>query len=130
MAPKTTSQPAIYPYPYQQVFDAIVAVLPAAKMNLTAADPATGTVWANTPMSLAKWGEKIVISVWQPQPGHTGVSVTSELSFGIGDPWGINRRNIGRLFDALTPYLDHHLAPYRAPLPPQAPPPPAPPPQG
>lgn len=121
MAPKTTSQPAIYPYPYQQVFDAIVAVLPSAKMTLTAADPATGTVWANTPMSLAKWGERIVISVWQPQPGYTGVSVTSELSFGLADPFGINRKNISRLFDALTPYVDTYLAAHRASAPPPGP---------
>jgi hypothetical protein len=112
-----------YPYPYQAVFDAAVAVLPTAKMNLNAADPATGTIWANTSMSLAKWGEKIVISVWQPQEGWSGVSVTSELTFGIADPWGINRRNIGRFFDALTPYVNHHLAHLATP---QAPPPPSP----
>lgn len=120
MAPTTTSPQYTYPYPYQAVFDSIVAVLPSIPMRLTGADPATGTIWAQTSMSLTKNGENIQITLWQPQPGFTGISVASSLKFGLADPFGINKKNIDRFFAALTPYLDQYLAAVRSPEPPPA----------
>jgi hypothetical protein len=118
MAPRTTSPTYSYPYPYQTVFDAIVAVTPTVAITIQGADPTTGTIWASTPMTLLKWGEKITTSLWQTQPGFTGIAVTSELKFGLMDPFGFNQRNINTLLTALTVHLDTRLAHLRTPEPP------------
>lgn len=118
MAPKTTSPQYTYPYPYQAVFDAIVAVAPSIPFTIQGADPTTGTIWASSPMTFMKWGERVTISLWQAQPGFTGIAVTSELKFGLMDPFGINQRNLTKFFAALTPHLDTYLAHLRSPEPP------------
>lgn len=118
MAPKTTSPAYTYPYPYQPFFDAVIAVAPSIRFTVQGADPASGAIWARSPMTFTRWGERITIQLWQSQPGFTGISVTSELSFGLADPWGFNRRNIDRFFAALTPYVDTYLAHLRTPEPP------------
>jgi hypothetical protein len=118
MAPKTTSPPFTYPYPYQAVFDAILAVAPQVPLQVQFADPATGTIKASAPMTFMSWGEWVTVTLWQPQPGYTGITVTSELKFGLWDPWGFNRRKIDKFFAIVTPYLDWALAALRAPQPP------------
>jgi hypothetical protein len=116
--PSTTSPQYTYPYPYQAVFDATLAVLNSLSMRVTGADPATGAIVAKTTMSLTSNGENLEIRLWQPQPGFTGITVTSSLKFGIADPWGINQKNINKVFNALTPYLDTYLVAMRSPEPP------------
>lgn len=118
MAPKTTSPQYTYPYPYQAVFDAVVAVAPSIPFTIQGADPAIGTIWASSPMTLMKWGERVTVSLWEARPGFTGIAVTSELKFGLADPFGLNQRNINKFFAALTPYLDTYLAHLRSPEPP------------
>ena len=103
-----TSPTYDYPFPYQAVFDSLVAVIPTISMRIVGADPATGTIVAKTPMTFFKWGENIDVRLWESAPGYTGISVTSTLKFGFMDPFGFNRGNLDRLFMALGANLDHY----------------------
>jgi hypothetical protein len=120
MARTNTSPEQRYPYPYAAVFDAVVATLPRVPATIRTADPATGIVTASTGMGARSWGERITVTVWEPAPGSTALTITSQTTFQLVD-WGKNSKNITTFLTALTSYVDHNLAHLRGPDAPPAP---------
>ena len=120
MARTTTSPEQTYPYPYAAVFDVVVAVLPRLPATISGADPATGIVTATTGAGMRSWGERLTVTVWEPAPGSTSVTIRSQTTFQLVD-WGKNKKNIDAFTTALASYLEHNLAHLRTTEPPPAP---------
>jgi hypothetical protein len=92
----------VYPRNWFEVFQTAVNVLPTVKkMKVKSADQNTGRIVASSGMSLASWGEELIIEVWEPSPGQAGVRVTSQLKAQLVD-WGKNKKNIAAVFNAIS----------------------------
>jgi hypothetical protein len=92
----------VYPRGWQEVFQAAVNVLPTVKkMTLKNVDPASGRIIISSGISLASWGEEILVQVWEPAPGQAAVRVSSQVKAQLVD-WGKNRKNVAAVFDALS----------------------------
>jgi hypothetical protein len=89
---------------YPATFDATCRALVGLGMTISFADPATGTIEAASSMSLASWGENLKLQVGAVDASTTAVTVTSSLKFGLVD-WGKNRKNIGRIHEAIVAAL-------------------------
>ena len=96
---------AVYQRSWAEVFQAAQQTLPTIKkMKIKSADPATGRIEASSGMSMASWGENVIIEVWEHAPGWSGVRVTSGVKAQLAD-WGKNKKNIAKVFDALSAAL-------------------------
>ena len=92
----------VYPRNWFEVFQTVVNVLPSVKkMKIKSADQNTGRIEASSGMSMASWGESIIVEVWEHSPGQAGVRVTSQLKAQLVD-WGKNKKNIAAVFNAIT----------------------------
>ena len=120
MARTTTSPVQTFPYPYEVVFDSVLAVLPRLPATVNHADRATGTITAATSMSWRSWGEALTVAVWQDHPDATSVTLTSKASFQLVD-WGKNTKNLDFFTTALRSYVDHHFGHLRTDGPPSGP---------
>ena len=93
---------AVYQRNWYEVFQAVTNAIPnMRKMKLKSTDPSTGQIIASTGMSMASWGEDVVINVWEHAPGWAGVKVGSHLKAQLVD-WGRNKKNVAAIFDAIT----------------------------
>src|SRR6266508_1502270 len=86
---------AEFPYARDDVFDALLKVIPTVKgMKVDKHDRKAG-------VSLRSWGENVPISVMEASPGYTRVSVTSTPKTGLlgGGAFdlGKNRSNIEKI---------------------------------
>jgi hypothetical protein len=92
---------ADFPYARDDVFDALLHVIPVLGMKVDKHDRAAGIISAKAGVSLRSWGENIPISVTEGSPGFTRVSVTSTPKTGLlaGGAFdlGKNRSNIERI---------------------------------
>jgi hypothetical protein len=96
---------ADFPYPREQVFDALLQVIPTVGMKVDRHDRATGLISAKAGVSLMSWGENIPISITETAPGRSRVAITSTpktgVLFGGAFDLGKNRGNIEKiLFEA------------------------------
>jgi hypothetical protein len=71
-------------------------------------------------MGMRSWGERLTVTVWEPSPGATSLTITSQTTFQLVD-WGKNKKNIETFTSQLTSYVEHNLAHLRTPEPPPAP---------
>lgn len=78
---------------YARIFDLLVQALRYSGFAVTEADPATGSILANSSMSLATWGENVRIQCVGTPEGSVQIRVSSTLKFGLID-WGKNRKNV------------------------------------
>jgi hypothetical protein len=108
-----------FPGTREQVIAASQEAARRSGLRVTAADPATGTVHAETRVSMSSWGEKVTVYV----DAYNQVSVTSQclLPTQLID-WGKNKRNVNRFFGHLTALLQPSAFPPPAPPPAQFPP--------
>lgn len=120
MARTTTSPVQTLPYPYEVVFDGVLAVLPRMPATISGADRTTGIVTATTATSWRSWGEALTVTVGQDQPGTTSVTLRSQASFQLVD-WGKNTKNIDFFTTALRSYVDHTFGHLRTDGPPPGP---------
>ncbi len=98
----TNDSAAVYQRNWNEVFQATTTAIPTVKkMKVKTADPNTGRIIAGSGMSMASWGEEVIIDVWEHAPGWAGVRVTSQLKAQLVD-WGKNKKNIAKIFDAIT----------------------------
>ena len=96
------------PFPYDDVFDAVVAVIPDIGFKLISEDRVIGRVTTSTSMSLFSWGENLTIVVEKVEDGSTLISIESALKFGINVA-GAHRhsKNFNKLIEALSAYLQN-----------------------
>lgn len=82
-----------FPFPYEDVFSGLVAVLPEVGMTVKSQDKVLGRVTASAGMSLFSWGENIAIVVQALDEKATIVGIESSLKFGATwlAPTGIRR---------------------------------------
>jgi hypothetical protein len=71
-----------FPFPYDDVFAGLVAILPEAGMTVKSQDKVIGRVTASAGMSLFSWGESIAIVVQPLDEKATIVGIESSLKFG------------------------------------------------
>jgi len=100
------SEPRLYAYPPQTVFNAALAGLPATKLKIVGADPTQGTIWAERGAWALSWGEKVTIYIYGADQGQTAVAVDSALKFGLVS-WGAHNRNHQTVFAAIDQRLGY-----------------------
>ncbi len=95
-----------FPFPFDAVFDGVVAVMPTIGFSLKSRDPVIGRITASTGMSLFSWGENLTIVVEKVDDGSTLVAIESALKVGINVA-GAHRhaKNFNKLIEALSSYL-------------------------
>jgi hypothetical protein len=91
-------------FPYNEVFDAVITVIPKIDFNIKTQDRSTGLIVARTSMSLISWGENFTIFVEKVDYNNTlvGIESTSKFSGGFDRHTG----NFNRLVRALNKYLE------------------------
>jgi Short C-terminal domain len=103
------------PYARDDVFDALVKVIPEQGMKVDKQDKNAGFISAKAGVSLRSWGENIPISVMDGSPGFTRVSITSTPKTGLlgGGAFdlGKNRKNIERILLATSELLQKSATP-------------------
>ena len=102
---------AEFPYPRDDVFDALLEAIPTVPgMKLVTADKPNGTVSAKSGVSIVSWGESITMSVAEVSSAFTRVDIVSRPKTGLflgGDfDLGKNRRNVERVLGAVSLVLD------------------------
>jgi hypothetical protein len=95
-----------FPFPYDDVFDGIVSVLPRIRFKLKSKDKVIGRISASTGASAFSWGENITIVVEKLGERDTLVSIASNLKVGMNVA-GSHRhaKNFDKLIQALSSYL-------------------------
>jgi predicted RNA-binding Zn-ribbon protein involved in translation (DUF1610 family) len=109
------------------VFSALLRAIENLEgMSIHSSDPLSGRVIAKAGMSLMSWGENIPITLTEPAPNRTLVRISSAPKTGIssggfidgdgffasGDmTFGKNRKNVDRIFAALSSELSNVRAP-------------------
>ncbi len=96
------------PFPYDDVFDAVVAVIPTIGFKLKSQDRVIGRITASTGMSLFSWGENLTIVVEKVEDRSTLVAIGSALKVSI-NVTGRHRhaKNFNRLIEALSSHLQN-----------------------
>lgn len=94
------------PFPYSEVFDGILAVIPDINFRLKSHDKVIGRITASTGMSLFSYGENLTIVVEKVNNASTLVGIESALKFGFNIA-GAHRhiKNFNTLIEALSNYL-------------------------
>jgi hypothetical protein len=106
MGPLSKEGEGQFPYPRDEVFDAVLQAIANTKgMKLKESDRATGQIVAKTSVSLASWGETIRLEVAERGPQSAVVRMASTLKAQLVD-WGKNRRNIEKLMAEVTTVLE------------------------
>ena len=96
------------PFPYDDVFDALVAVIPSIGFKLKSQDRLIGRITTSTGMSLFSYGENLTIVVEKVEDGITLIGIESALKVGINVA-GAHRhsKNFNKLIEALSAYLQN-----------------------
>lgn len=94
-----------FPFPYNDVFDGVVAVISTVGFNLKSQDRVIGRIAASTRPSLASHGENLAIVVEKVDDSSTRVSIESKLKIGWNAFGAVHEKNFNRLFEALGSYL-------------------------
>jgi hypothetical protein len=106
---------ADFPYPRDDVFDALLHVIPVVGMKVDKHDRAAGIISAKAGVSLRSWGENIPISVTEGSAGFTRVSITSTPKTGLlaGGAFdlGKNRANIEKILHLTSVRLQAKATP-------------------
>jgi Short C-terminal domain len=107
---------ADFPYVRDDVFDALVKVIPTVKgMKVDKHDRSAGFISAKAGVSLRSWGENVPISVTEASPGYTRVSITSTPKTGLlgGGAFdlGKNRGNIEKILLGTAELLQKSAVP-------------------
>jgi hypothetical protein len=94
------------PYPYDAVFNGLVAILPVAGYQLKSRDATIGRIVAGAGMSALSWGEDIAIQVARVSATSTDVVIQSNLRVGFNlTGTSKNAQNAERIISALSHYL-------------------------
>ena len=98
---------AEFPYPRDDVFDALLEAIPTVSgMKVQTADKLSGTVSAKARLSLASWGENVTMSVVAVSSILTRVDVVSRpktgLFLGGAFDLGKNVRNVERVLEEVA----------------------------
>jgi flavin reductase (DIM6/NTAB) family NADH-FMN oxidoreductase RutF len=98
-----------FPFPYDDVFSGLVAVLPEVGMTVKSQDKVIGRVTASAGMSLFSWGESIAIVVQPLDDKATIVGIESSLKFGANVA-GAHRhqKNFESIIAKLSAHLQRH----------------------
>ena len=72
-----------FPFPYDAVFDAVVASVDDVGFSLKSEDRVIGRVVASTGMSLFSWGENVTVVVEKVSDASTLVAIDSSLKVGV-----------------------------------------------
>jgi hypothetical protein len=98
------SSTVTHPADLATTFEATCRALAQQGMSITFADPTSGTIQANSSVSMMSWGEKLELRLSPTSEGTTAVQVGSSLKFGLVD-WGKNQKNIDKLNAAIAAAL-------------------------
>jgi hypothetical protein len=100
----TTSQQL--PFPYDRVFDSLVAVLPALGFSLKTKDRLIGRLTASAGMSVLSYGESVSVQVQRSGDDATTIVVQSNLRVGVNlTAAGKNAQNAERIIAGVSDYL-------------------------
>ena len=96
------------PFPYDDVFDGVVAVIPTIGFKLKSQDRLIGRVTASTRISPFSWGENLTIVVEKVNDSSTLVVIESALKVGLNVA-GAHRHamNFNKLIEALSLHLQN-----------------------
>jgi predicted RNA-binding Zn-ribbon protein involved in translation (DUF1610 family) len=127
MSSANNSGEAEFPFDKRTVFNALLRAIPRVEgMSVHSSDQLSGRVVVKAGMSLFSWGEHIPITLAEPTPNKTQVRISSAPKTGIstggfldddgffagGDmSFGKNRKNVDRIFSALSTELSRVSAP-------------------
>jgi hypothetical protein len=104
-----------FPFAYDRVFDALIAVLPKIGFIVKTQDRVIGRVTADAGMSAFSFGESVAIQVQRASEAATNIVVQSNLK--VGANWagaGKNAQNAERIIAALSSYLQNADQPQAA----------------
>lgn len=95
-----------FPFPYDEVFDGLVAVIPDIGFSLKSQDRVIGRITATTGVSLFSWGENLTIVAEKIDEKNTLVGLESALKLGMNVA-GAHRhaKNFDKLIEALSGHL-------------------------
>ena len=104
MASQSTQQK--FPFPYDNVFDGVVAAIPGIGFSLKSQDRLIGRVTASTSASLFSWGENVTIIIEKIDERSTMVGIESTLKVGANFG-GAHRhaKNFDGLIESVSSYL-------------------------
>jgi hypothetical protein len=91
-----------FPFPYDDVFDGVVATIPDSGFRLKSQDRLIGRVTASAGTSFFSRGENVTIIVEKIDKGSTVVGIESALKVGMN---AAGARNFDRLIESLSSYL-------------------------
>ena len=109
-----------FPFPKDQVFEALCAAIPTISgMKIESADKLMGRVMVKAGVSLASWGENIPIQLSSIGENLTKVKITSSpktgIMFGGAFDMGKNRKNIETILLSTSRMLSNSTAQNAAP---------------
>jgi hypothetical protein len=95
-----------FPFPYDDVFDGIIAVIPAIGLKLKSQDRVLGRITASAGVSVFSWGENLTIIIEKVDDKNTTVAIESSLKVGLNVA-GAHRhaKNFNRIIEALSSHL-------------------------
>lgn len=95
-----------FPFPYDDVFNGVVAAIPHIGFSLKSHDRVIGRVTASTGMSLFSYGENLTIIVEKIDENSTLVGIESALKVGMNVA-GAHRhaKNFNMLIESVSSYL-------------------------
>ena len=97
-----------FPFAYDKVFDALVAVMPTIGFSVKTQDRVIGRITASAGMSAFSYGESIAIQV--QKTSETAASIVIQSNLKVGANWagaGKNAQNAERIIAALSGYLQN-----------------------
>jgi hypothetical protein len=121
------SPPAMYPYPFNVVADALPRILPSCGFTIVSQDWPNGMLKVRGSGTIMAAGENLTIRVGTNHPNYTSVQVDSGVRLGVLT-YARTSSNFDTILKTLGTYLDSYYAEHRAPDAPPIyrPPPPAP----
>jgi len=95
-----------FPFPYQDVFDGLLAVLGPAGFGVKTQDRVIGRITASAGASAFSWGEDVVLQVRKVSEASTDIAIQSNLKVGFNlTGTSKNTQNAERIIGALSHYL-------------------------
>lgn len=95
-----------FPFPYDQVFDGLVAVLGPAGFPIKSQDRVIGRIAASAGASAFSWGEDVIVQVQRTGDRSTDLVIQSNLKVGFNvTGTSKNTQNAERIIATLSNYL-------------------------
>ena len=95
-----------FTFPYEQVFDGLVAILGPAGFEIKTQDRVIGRITAGAGMSAFSWGEDVVLQIQKRGDDTTELTIQSNLKVGFNlTGTAKNTQNAERIIGALSAYL-------------------------